>query len=445
MTRSPMPRVSNGRRGLPILFASAIVTVALCSHADAQLAASNAPAPKPTDTLERATWILLGQVALSRSQHHQGQAADRLARVLAFDPTNADALAMREQLQADHPAEPRIGGKPRMDEVAPTPTGEARVSLGLAETVVQSGQAQPVSLAALEANTIQLRAGSGYLPKLASNARHAAWVDIAPERRGAVQPSPAKQRGRSRTTSNRLCAAPRAGLRNRLLALAAAKMPAASQRLGYADALVAAGYGSDARTVLEPVDPVSLAADDRLRYDQLQNAIAIQQSDRLNQMGDQASAYDALSPRLEAQPGAPDLNMALGRLYQSSRRPREALRIDEALLSQNSADLDIRGAAVSAAAQAGEFQRAGAMVMEAMHTAPHDPRTYVMSAGLAQARGDGGRALSDLRRARALHMQQTGATQDEDCVVGAGGIEPPNGGIKIRCLTAWRRPSAHAE
>ncbi len=26
-------------------------------------------------------------------------------------------------------------------------------------------------------------------------------------------------------------------------------------------------------------------------------------------------------------------------------------------------------------------------------------------------------------------------------MVGAGGIEPPNGGIKIRCLTAWLRPN----
>ncbi len=25
-------------------------------------------------------------------------------------------------------------------------------------------------------------------------------------------------------------------------------------------------------------------------------------------------------------------------------------------------------------------------------------------------------------------------------MAGAGGIEPPNDGIKIRCLTAWRRP-----
>ena len=28
-------------------------------------------------------------------------------------------------------------------------------------------------------------------------------------------------------------------------------------------------------------------------------------------------------------------------------------------------------------------------------------------------------------------------------VAGAGGIEPPHAGIKIRCLTAWRRPIRH--
>jgi hypothetical protein len=28
-----------------------------------------------------------------------------------------------------------------------------------------------------------------------------------------------------------------------------------------------------------------------------------------------------------------------------------------------------------------------------------------------------------------------------ECVAGAGGFEPPYGGIKIRCLTAWRRPN----
>ena len=31
--------------------------------------------------------------------------------------------------------------------------------------------------------------------------------------------------------------------------------------------------------------------------------------------------------------------------------------------------------------------------------------------------------------------------QEVDALAGAGGIEPPNGGIKIRCLTAWLRPN----
>ena len=30
-------------------------------------------------------------------------------------------------------------------------------------------------------------------------------------------------------------------------------------------------------------------------------------------------------------------------------------------------------------------------------------------------------------------------------MAGAGGFEPPHGGIKIRCLTAWRRPNATRE
>src|SRR6202035_2219729 len=33
-------------------------------------------------------------------------------------------------------------------------------------------------------------------------------------------------------------------------------------------------------------------------------------------------------------------------------------------------------------------------------------------------------------------------SQFRECVAGAGGFEPPDGGIKIRCLTTWLRPKA---
>ena len=32
-----------------------------------------------------------------------------------------------------------------------------------------------------------------------------------------------------------------------------------------------------------------------------------------------------------------------------------------------------------------------------------------------------------------------------DWLAGAGGFEPPNGGIKIRCLTTWLRPKTRLE
>ena len=36
---------------------------------------------------------------------------------------------------------------------------------------------------------------------------------------------------------------------------------------------------------------------------------------------------------------------------------------------------------------------------------------------------------------------QTDQTERPDWLAGAGGFEPPNGGIKIRCLTTWLRPN----
>jgi hypothetical protein len=44
-------------------------------------------------------------------------------------------------------------------------------------------------------------------------------------------------------------------------------------------------------------------------------------------------------------------------------------------------------------------------------------------------------------------LQRDGCDRGEDrlprrhCVAGAPGFEPGNGGFKVRCLTAWRRPN----
>src|SRR5207253_1389460 len=55
------------------------------------------------------------------------------------------------------------------------------------------------------------------------------------------------------------------------------------------------------------------------------------------------------------------------------------------------------------------------------------------------SRDESERAKSRDFRAILASLRELGQT--DECVAGAGGIEPPNGGIKIRCLTAWLRPN----
>lgn len=56
-----------------------------------------------------------------------------------------------------------------------------------------------------------------------------------------------------------------------------------------------------------------------------------------------------------------------------------------------------------------------------------------------ESRDKGGCAKYPHSRPFCAEVVLFGRTQD--WLAGAGGIEPPNGGIKIRCLTAWLRPN----
>ena len=39
-----------------------------------------------------------------------------------------------------------------------------------------------------------------------------------------------------------------------------------------------------------------------------------------------------------------------------------------------------------------------------------------------------------------LRLRPLGHLSQFNLNTGAGGLEPPNGGVKVRCLTTWRRP-----
>ena len=188
--------------------------------------------------------------------------------------------------------------------------------------------------------------------------------------------------------------------------LSSTRPPTPVQRLLYAGALSAAGLEGDARALLRQVDVASLPASQRTAYDSLADGLAVRRADRLNQEGRRADAYDALSPRLRADPDSVGVNLAVSRLYSSDGKPQQALRVAEAALARSPFDLDAMHATVDAALQAGEAARARDLSVAAIKSQPDDPRGYLMQADIARFHNQSGPALVALRKARALRQQQ---------------------------------------
>lgn len=197
-----------------------------------------------------------------------------------------------------------------------------------------------------------------------------------------------------------------------LVAQAANLQPTAGARLAYASALLNADAPADAQAMLAQINPDRLTGQQRADMQQLRAGMAVRTSDQLNQQGRQADAYDRLAPVLAQNPESPDLNMALARLYEGAKNPREALAINEALLRRDPSNQDVRRATIAAALDAGDRARADALVQEGLQLTPNDPKAWLAAADYARARGDNGRALRYLERARALRLQQMGYADD---------------------------------
>src|SRR5690348_2407267 len=61
--------------------------------------------------------------------------------------------------------------------------------------------------------------------------------------------------------------------------------------------------------------------------------------------------------------------------------------------------------------------------------------------GRPTVRSAANRSLRTTERGFASFPGKCGTLLLSNCLAGAGGFEPPNGGIKIRCLTTWLRPT----
>ncbi len=183
----------------------------------------------------------------------------------------------------------------------------------------------------------------------------------------------------------------------------------AGAKLRYAGALLDIGDAAGAADLIAQLGAGrDLATAERQQLVQLQAGLAVRASDKLNEQGRQADAYDRLAPLLAQAPDNADLNLALARLYQGAKNPKEALQIGESLLRRDPDNIEARKGAVDAALQLGDRNRAEELVREGLQRAPNDPKSWTMSAALEKARGNNAHALRDLERARDLRLQQLG-------------------------------------
>ncbi|UFN51458.1 BCSC C-terminal domain-containing protein [Roseomonas sp. OT10] len=186
-------------------------------------------------------------------------------------------------------------------------------------------------------------------------------------------------------------------------------------RIALAGALLDAGQQAEATEVIRSVqaDP-RLSAEDRRQVAGLQTGLAIRASDEANEAGDQAAGYDRLLPALRANPQDPAANLALARLYQGARDPREAQRIAEAVLQREPRNLDARLAVADAAIAQRQWGRVESLLAEGRAIAPNDPRIAVLEARYARASGDLLRARAALERAAEQRRAQLGAAAQEE-------------------------------
>jgi tetratricopeptide (TPR) repeat protein len=205
----------------------------------------------------------------------------------------------------------------------------------------------------------------------------------------------------------------KAAARDAIVAAEAAARPLTnSARLTYAGVLAGAGYTEDSSALVAQIgDDAELTREQREGATKLRAGLAVRTSDTLNQQGRQADAYDELAPSLAQTPQDPGLNMALARLYQGARQPREALAINEALVRRDPANMAARRAAVDAALQVRDLARASALAQEGLTLAPNDPQAWITASDVDRARGHVGQALHELQRARELRLQQLGTSQ----------------------------------
>jgi len=179
-----------------------------------------------------------------------------------------------------------------------------------------------------------------------------------------------------------------------------------SQRLAYASAFLHLHDLERARRLAAQLRAMPLGTDDQTRLSQIDTGLAVATSDRLNESGNRARAYEALAPAIDRANPPVAANLALARLYSSGGQYAQAYQINLRAVQHDPADLDARLALVETTIAMHRYAEASGYIQQMNAMAPTDPRSWYAAAQLDRARGNIRAAVRELAQARLLRIEQ---------------------------------------
>lgn len=164
-------------------------------------------------------------------------------------------------------------------------------------------------------------------------------------------------------------------------------------------AALEAGQDSEANALLTRMSRSTATHD----VGNLQESMAIRQSERLRTEHDLTAAYDVLVPYISGSSPSVAARLALARVYKDSKFSEEAIQVLDGIMVSSPADADTLQEAVNIAIDLKRYERAEVWLAEALRLQPQNPRLYIVQARLLRARGDNAGARRALEYAQQLN------------------------------------------
>ena len=164
-------------------------------------------------------------------------------------------------------------------------------------------------------------------------------------------------------------------LRYMRMALSRQAVPDPGTRLQYASLLLKLRQDAEFEVQIEDLqNEPNLTPQQRQDLANLQVAHRLRQADMIREEGDLALAYEYLHPLLQVNPNDPRLLMALARLYSDAEEYDRTLEIYDRVLRIDPSSIDAYKGAIAASISLQQYDRAEAMLAQALEREPGNAR-----------------------------------------------------------------------